>query len=367
MRYTFLPIDNNDTPLLPSSPIPASVFRMLDANLNRALEALRTLEDVARFHQSSPLQAEYKGLRHSLQQTTARWDAAELLRSRDAQGDVGRTVKTESELHRASLKEVADAASQRLQQSLRCLEEVSKVAYPQSASSVEHVRYQAYDLNARLGLALVRDREFLLNSKLYVLVDCQLPLDQFADRIRHVSLGGADLIQIRDKAKDGAELIAYIQAANQAVESGRTKVIVNDRADVAKVSQAWGVHVGQTDLSVANTRSIVSADAIVGLSTHDMDQVHLAEKAMADYIGCGPVFSSHTKAFHQFSGLAFLRQVSAWKQKTQSSLPTFAIGGITIENLPAVVEAGIRQVAVSGAVWQSDSPSIAASKLRDML
>jgi thiamine-phosphate pyrophosphorylase len=134
----------------------------------------------------------------------------------------------------------------------------------------------------------------------------------------------------------------------------RTRVIINDRVDLAS-KVGYGVHLGQEDLPLPAARSLLSASHCIGISTHTLEQAIEAQNLGADYIGCGPTFSSKTKDFSQFSGLNFLRQVAE-----QTSLPSFAIGGITLERLDEVLATGIRRVAVSHSVWYSGRPAEAA-------
>jgi thiamine-phosphate pyrophosphorylase len=120
------------------------------------------------------------------------------------------------------------------------------------------------------------------------------------------------------------------------------------------LSGADGVHVGQEELSVKDARAIVGPQALIGMSTHNIEQARRAVLDGANYIGVGPTFPSDTKKFDSFTGLDFVRAVAA-----EISLPAFAIGGITLENVQQVVEAGIRRVAVSGAVVNAVDPTSA--------
>ena len=342
--------------------------RLLDANLNRAFEALRTLEDIARFQDQAEFQSRYKILRHQLRSTTQEWNHESLYASRDAGHDVGRESKTPSESSRiGGLFEIATAASQRIQQSLRCLEETSKFIYPNSATAIEAVRYQVYDLNAQLLLSQKRDLSFLAQAQLYVLAHCQLPLKAFVQRVSDLSQAGVDLIQIRDKQMDAQELIQYTQSAIEAVDGKQTRIIVNDRADIVQCTTAFGLHVGQTDLSVAQARSLIRPTCVLGLSTHGLGQVREAIAAGVDYIGCGPTFPSGTKNFPSFAGLPFLRDVVSFLQDSGSRMPVFAIGGIDLSNLKPVLETGARRVAVSKAIWDAESPSGAAESFKQIL
>ena len=345
-----------------------AAHRLLDANLNRAFEALRTLEDVARFQDQAAFQSKYKILRHQLRAATQDWNHEQLYASRDAGHDVGRETKTNAESSRSGgLGEISTAASQRIQQSLRCLEEVSKFIYSNSASAIEAVRYQVYDLNAQMLLSQKRDLVFLKQARLFVLAHCQLPMKAFVQRVSELSHAGVDLIQIRDKQLDAQELIRYTQSAIEAVDAKQTRIIVNDRADIVQCTTAFGLHVGQTDLSVAKSRSLIRPTNILGLSTHDIDQVHDAIAVGVDYIGCGPTFPSRTKNFPSFAGLGFLKEVATFLQNDGSSIPAFAIGGIDLAKLKPILETGVQRVAVSKAIWEAEQPGPAAEAFSKIL
>lgn len=343
-------------------------LRMADANRNRVMEGLRTLEDIARFQDFARLQSGYKAVRHALQEAFEDWDAAALLAARNAEQDVGRTEKHVSELSRAGgIRDIAASAAGRSEQGLRVLEETAKLLYPASALRFESLRYNIYDLNAQLQQMLARESDFLNRSQLYLLADCRLPVKQFLERICAVSDAGVDILQIRDKTADAATLVRYINEAIDALDPKRTRVIVNDRVDVASCCKAWGCHVGQEDLLPNSARQLLRGDQVLGISTHDMSQIHRAIEDGADYIGCGPTFPSQTKAFEQYAGLAFLVEAATFLQHCPGSPPAFAIGGITPENLPRVLDAGLHRIAVSGCVWHAADPPAVAATLKEAL
>ena len=347
--------------------------RMLDANTNRVMEGLRTLEDVARFSGWIQLQVDYKSIRHALQQSIDELGQdylgqAALISARDAQGDVGRESKTTQELQRPEgLVSIVAAAASRVEQGLRVIEEATKVLAPNQAASIERQRYKVYDLNAALQLACQRDLGFLQQAKLYVLVDCQLAIDAFGRRISEISQAGVQLIQIRDKHADAIRVLEYFQVAQEAVETSATRVLINDRVDIAATTNAAGVHIGQEDLPVRSSRRILQPWQYLGLSTHDLGQVQKGVAMGVDYIGCGPTFASQTKSFDSFSGIPFLLQATSWLQANAPAVPAFAIGGIHLENLPQVLEAGFARVAVSSCVWNAQNPPHMAEKLRQRL
>jgi thiamine-phosphate pyrophosphorylase len=137
---------------------------------------------------------------------------------------------------------------------------------------------------------------------------------------------------------------------------------MNDRPDLAAVCHADGVHLGQEDLSVKDARTIVGADALIGVSTHTIEQARQAVLDGANYIGVGPTFPSGTKHFENFPGLEFLRAVAA-----EIRLPAFAIGGITPANLPQVLSTGITRIAVSGTIISAPDPAAVVNNLLDQL
>jgi thiamine-phosphate pyrophosphorylase len=137
---------------------------------------------------------------------------------------------------------------------------------------------------------------------------------------------------------------------------------MNDRPDLARLADADGVHVGQDELSVQDARRIVGPRALVGVSTHSIEQARQAVLDGASYIGVGPTFPSQTKSFQEIPGLEFVRQVHA-----EIHLPAFVIGGVTRDRIDSVAAAGARRVAVSAAVCNAEDPREAAAALRERL
>lgn len=194
-------------------------------------------------------------------------------------------------------------------------------------------------------------------SPLYLLVGCELPVEDFVATLRELQQAGVGLFQIRDKHADGAQLLKYARTAVATV--GPECVVVNDRVDVALASGAGAVHVGQEDLPIAEVRRLCGRKLWIGVSTHDIAQARAAQQAGTDYIGCGPTFPSTTKQFKQFAGIDFLKQVAV-----EISIPAYAIGGISIDNIDLVRQTGFSRVAVSGAIcWRQ----IRATRLRSWL
>ena len=205
-------------------------------------------------------------------------------------------------------------------------------------------------------------RDLLLEARLYVLVDgCQSP-DRFVCLARSLVQAGVHVLQLRDKQLCDRELVERARLLRQLTRDATTLFIVNDRPDIALLADADGVHVGQDELTVADCRTVLGRERLVGVSTHSVPQALQAVDDGADYIGCGPTFPSPTKQFAEFPGLRFLQAVGPRLQ-----IPAFAIGGIHPANVPQVLDAGFRRIAVSSAVTAASDPSAAARSLLDLL
>lgn len=163
--------------------------------------------------------------------------------------------------------------------------------------------------------------------------------------------GGARFIQLRDKTARTASLVALADAAVSRTHAVAARLIVNDRADVVRLSGADGVHVGQDDLPVEDVRRILGPDAIVGLSTHDEAQIDCACGTSATYIAVGPIYGTQTKnTGYSARGLDLLR----YAVSRAGARPVVAIGGITLERAPEALAAGAASVAVISDLLSGD-------------
>ena len=166
--------------------------------------------------------------------------------------------------------------------------------------------------------------------------------------------GGARLLQIRAKTEPGGLLLALCDEVVRLAESFGAQVVVNDRADLARLSGAAGVHVGQDDLSVAAARRLVGPDALVGLSTHTACQIDAGAREPASYLAVGPVFGTGTKdTGYAAVGLDLVREGCA----RGGGKPVVAIGGITIERAPDVLAAGASSVAIVSDLLAAGHPA----------
>jgi thiamine-phosphate pyrophosphorylase len=329
-----------------------AVLRVIDANLNRSLEALRVIEDTLRFvFCDQGLTARCKGLRHELGALAGEIVAKlQPAIARNATDDVGANSGQASEYVRVDVESIVQANFSRARQSMRTLEEYCKLLDRNWAMRVESVRYQVYELERAMLMRYVSQQR-LEPVRLCVLLDGRGDQDAFVETVQQVLEGGASMLQLRDKQVDDRTLLARAMTLVELSRRTGALAIINDRIDVALAAGADGVHLGQEDLTVAAARKAGGSALIVGVSTHSAGQARQAVADGADYIGVGPVFASTTKRFQRFPGVALIREVVQ-----AVAVPALAIGGITIDNVAQVIEAGLDRIAVSGAVLDSKDP-----------
>ena len=334
------------------------LLRVLDAAANRAREALRVLEDYVRFVlDDRHWTGQFKQLRHDLTAAMADVPFGCRLQARDTLADVGTELTTESEYRRDGMPGLLAANFARLQESLRSLEEFGKLVSPGMAARCEQLRYRTYTLQRGVQ-TMCTSLERLGGVRLYLLIDAAGSADEFAQTVRSLVAAGADAIQLRDKQLDDRPLLERARILRELTRASQTLFIMNDRPDLAVLSEADGVHVGQEELTVKDARTIVGPDALIGVSTHSIQQARQAVVDGANYIGVGPTFPSGTKEFEHFPGLDLVREVAR-----EIRLPAFAIGGITPENVSAVTACGIGRVAVSGCITKAADPPLAVRRM----
>lgn len=332
--------------------------RILDASANRAREALRVIEDYCRFALDDAFLArETKQMRHDLVEALADVPTTLLLEARETQRDVGTRISTAAEQSRHSLRAVVQANLKRLQEALRSLEEHGKFVHPRIGSELERLRYRTYTLERSLVLGAAA-RERLAEARLYILLTgsaCAASLDW---TIKEAAAGGARMFQLREKQLDDRALLERARNVRRWTRQASALFIVNDRPDLARLTEADGVHLGQDDMPVKEARRVVGPDALIGVSTHNLAQLRQAVRDGASYLGIGPTFPSGTKEFAGFAGLVFVRHAAA-----ETSLPAFVIGGVNLETIGDAAAAGARRVAVSQAVCKAEDPRAAAAAL----
>jgi len=203
---------------------------------------------------------------------------------------------------------------------------------------------------------------FLPAPKLYPITDVGLSGLSHADQVVRLCEGGATLAQLREKSLSPREFFKQAEEAMRAAREHEVRIIINDRVDVALALKADGVHLGQNDLPPTAARRVLGDKAVIGFSTHNVEQAIRAVKLPIDYIAIGPIFATSTKKNPDPAvGLLGLRQV----RKAVGKMPLVAIGGITRENASEILAAGADAVALISAIISE--PAEISSRTKQLL
>jgi thiamine-phosphate pyrophosphorylase len=191
----------------------------------------------------------------------------------------------------------------------------------------------------------------LTKARVYGILDLNyVDVLDIANVTKAMIQGGVDLIQLRGKQKSTKELASVAAEAHDITSRSSVPLIINDHAGIAVEVPVEGVHVGQDDDPIATAREKAGRELLVGKSTHSLEQANAAEREGADYIGFGPIFATPTKPDYAPIGLADIKQVHR-----EVSIPIFCIGGINIDNLQQVIDAGAKRVVMVSALLSADN------------
>ncbi len=343
------------------------IYRILDANLDRAREALRTIEEWCRFGlEEVNLCDRCKQMRQEL----AQWHRAEFRRARNTPDDPATGLSHANEVSRADVQAVIRANMGRLQEALRVLEEYGKVIDPHFGEAMKQMRYRVYTLESQLlsheetNIGEIR-RQKLQAASLYLVTS---PVDNIASVVESALQGGVQIVQYRQKDGEDGTRYAIAQQLCEICHKYEALFLVNDRVDIAIAVGADGIHVGQTDLPVSAVRQILNANGgdasryIIGQSTTNPQELEIALNNEVDYVGVGPVHATPTKPNKAASGHEYVNYAAE-----NINIPWFAIGGLDEHNLEAAIAAGAKRVAVVRALMQAEHPDRIAKQMRSLL
>lgn len=338
-----------------------AALRILDANLNRAREGLRTAEEYARLGLNDEAASKHlRDLRGLLQQVVESEPglAARLLEARDIENDVGARPEADA-VQRDGLEDIARAGIKRAQEALRVIEETAQVVARPAAALAARARYGAYLAEQQLFVEAPL-RKVLRELPVMVVFTRALCRGQWPETLRALIDAGARLFQLREKDATAAD---FLEFAGQFREIARDcVVIINDRADVAAAVNADGVHVGQHDLTVQAARRVIGPGRLVGVSTHNIAEAKAAVEAGADYAGLGAMFPTASKNVQSFATPGVVKEILG-----RLSLPVFCIGGVAPANVASLREMGVRKVAAGASILGAAEPAVAFKALVDGL
>ncbi len=316
-------------------------FGLVDSNVERAKEGLRVLDELARFiFCDQKIFLALKSLRHELQIVGQAFGETNLLRARSG-SDAG-MVENSSENNRSNSWSLIRANCSRVSESLRVLEEFSKIYAPGATARLKKLRYKLYNLEPEV---LRKTPHFYLRR--YFEQGAVYPLSDSIDELKWLVDHGAAIVQLRDKSGDHKLIRQKVSAfARYLVEFNRLKkrkvlFILNDYPELAAELPVDGVHIGQTDGSVAAIRRLIGSNKIIGRSNQSLEQMQESVRAGADYVSIGPIFSTPTKPDRSAVGLEMVARVAQ-----ELSAPWLAIGGIDQSNIFSVQQAGAKNFAV---------------------
>ena len=305
------------------------------------------LEDACRFlkaHQG--VATELKTFRHDLRKMwTHRAD--DLLQARNVATDEGRMVEAADEYTRKNEAHILKANFSRAEESMRVLEEFSKMESASQAKHCEKMRYRLYQLEKIMSAS---NQPYPQNS-LYVLITKSLCAGDPLEIIEQTCRGGADVIQLREKNMEDGAFLEWIREAKKVTDRYDIPLIVNDRIHLAILADVAGVHMGQGDLSTKDARKLLKPHQWLGRSTHCMDQASRAASEGVDYIGVGPLFLTQTKEHRHSVGVKYLGEV-----EENLNLPYVGIGAVNREHWDEIMAAKPSGLAICTAIIGHEDP-----------
>jgi thiamine-phosphate pyrophosphorylase len=202
----------------------------------------------------------------------------------------------------------------------------------------------------------------LKQSKLYLILDAQvLSYKELLSQLKAGVRGGVDIVQLRSKNGSARDILDFCKEARK-ITAKKALFIVNDRIDLAILTKADGVHLGQDDISYKDARRMMGKKAIIGVSCQQMEQAKLAQRQGADYIGFGSIFKTQTKPERQPMQLDLLKEVVQ-----TIKIPVFPIGGISVKNLNQITSLGVKRIAVCRDILLAKDASKAVKELKNIL
>jgi len=293
----------------------AGVFTAMDAGINRALEGLRVCEDIFRFSVRNSVSAEFKDIRHAIVQAASFIPASQLIRARDVASDSQKFIDTGAETFRSGMGHVFRSNIRRAAESVRSLEEFSKTFNADAGASFQNIRFRLYGLEQKGWSLLVKD-DLLSRFRfsLYSVLDVSfVKAESMPSAASTLIAAGARIIQLRMKNTPDSIFLPLAREISSICSGSSALFVVNDRPDIAVLSGAAGLHLGQDDMTPDEARRITGEDMLIGISAHSYEEAVKCIETSADYIAVGPVFPSVSKKGEFFDGLgtSLLREICA--------------------------------------------------------
>ncbi len=332
-----------------------TALRAIDANVNRAAEGIRVVEDIVRFmHDDGAMAARFRALRHDLRAAASMMPggAAALVAARDSRADVARNAP---QIDKKPRGDSAASNMKRAQEALRVLEELSKPVGAALSARFGELRFRLYDLERDAAGYLEftgGPRPIPKGKFLYAVAGFEEFHSGGSFRfLKELIAAGAGMIQLRDKDIDDKALLDRAVRTAKKFDEKKSLYVINDRVDIALAAGADVVHLGQDDMPVAAARGIAGGRIRIGLSSHSYAQAMEGLEQSPDYLAVGPVYASPTKPGGKAVTPRLIERVAAKAR----GVPIVAIGGITLANLAEVFDAGASGAAMISALTGSEN------------
>jgi thiamine-phosphate pyrophosphorylase len=203
----------------------------------------------------------------------------------------------------------------------------------------------------------------ITDCRLYGILDTgYVPAESMASMARSLIEGGIDILQLRAKRETPEAILLMAREIASICRQAGTPFILNDYPALVRESGADGAHIGQDDMSVEEARRLAGPDALIGKSTHSLEQAIATAAELPDYLGFGPLFATPTKPDYRPIGMTEIREV-----QDRVALPVFCIGGIKESNLPEVIAGGARRVVIVSDLLQASDPAMRTSSCKALL
>ena len=323
------------------------IFQIIDANLDRAREGLRVIEDWARFGLGNK---ECVKRIKNFRQILGKNHLDIYKESRNNIEDQSKGLIHQEQINRKTPEQILSSNSARVQEALRVIEEFSRIHNNGLSKLASEIRYEIYSLEIELLNLSKRKKlgEIIKENDLYVITDQK---ENLLGILEEVLIAGVKMIQHRFKnGTDKDNLDEAIKIKNLC-KKYNSLFIINDRVDIALASDADGIHLGQNDLDLKNARKLLGFSKIIGISANNKIDISNAQRDGCDYIGIGPVFPSTTKKGKKPLGIEKIKTLTK-----DLEIPWFAIGGITKNKITYLKSNGFQKVALVSELMNSEDP-----------
>ncbi len=323
------------------------IYQIIDANLDRAREGLRVIEDWARFGLGKE---KYVERIKNFRQILGKNHLEVYKQSRNYIEDKCKGLTHQEQIKRKTPEQIISSNSGRVQEALRVIEEFSRLHNDELSKIASEIRYEIYTIEIDLLSLSKRDKtaKILKENDLYLITDQK---ENLLEIVEEILIAGVRIIQHRFKMGTDKDHLEEAIRIKNLCKKYNSLFIVNDRLDIALASNADGIHLGQDDLDLKTARKLLGYSKIIGISANNEIDISNALNDGCDYIGIGPVFETETKKNKKPIGIEKIKSLTK-----DLNIPWFAIGGINTQNISSLKSNGFKKVALVSQLMNSEDP-----------